>query len=82
MATALVVPQQQAINTDTGDWTRIHGRDRCPRCRGLMVAEWCEDLSDYSAQRCVQCGELIDPVIMLNRRHTAADSRQVSNRRV
>jgi len=33
-----------------------------------MVAEWCQDLSNYSAQRCVQCGELIDPVILENRR--------------
>jgi hypothetical protein len=67
MGTALVAPQQHSIKAETGDWPRIHRRDRCPRCSGLMVAEWCEDLSDYSAQRCVQCGELIDPVIMLNR---------------
>jgi hypothetical protein len=67
MGTALVAPQQDSIKAETGDWSRIHRRDRCPRCSGLMVAEWCEDLSDYSAQRCVQCGELIDPVIMLNR---------------
>ena len=33
-----------------------------------MVAEWCQDLSDYSGQRCVQCGELIDPVFLQNRR--------------
>jgi hypothetical protein len=32
-----------------------------------MVAEWCEDLSDYRVQRCVQCGEVIDPVILSNR---------------
>jgi hypothetical protein len=32
-----------------------------------MVAEWCEDLSGYTAQRCVQCGEVIDPVILHNR---------------
>ncbi len=82
MATVLVVPQRQSFSTDSGDWTRIHGGDRCPRCSGLMVAEWCEDLSNYSAQRCVQCGELIDPVIMVNRRHEAADSRPVSCRRV
>jgi hypothetical protein len=33
-----------------------------------MVDEWCQDLSDYRAQRCVQCGEMIDPVILQNRR--------------
>jgi hypothetical protein len=33
-----------------------------------MVAEWCEDLSSYTGQRCVQCGEVIDPIILQNRR--------------
>jgi hypothetical protein len=32
-----------------------------------MVDEWSQDLSDYRAQRCVQCGEMIDPVILHNR---------------
>lgn len=68
MGTALVVPRQLSIEAGAGSWSRIHRTDRCPRCSGLMVAEWCEDLSDYSSQRCVQCGELIDPVIMQNRR--------------
>jgi len=81
MGTALIAPQQQSMQTETGEWSRIERTDRCPRCSGLMVAEWCEDRSDYSAQRCVQCGELIDPVIMLNRRHKATDSRPVSSRR-
>jgi hypothetical protein len=61
MGTALAVTQQQSNETAT------HSEDRCPRCSGLMVAEWCEDLSDYRAQRCVQCGEVIDPVILRNR---------------
>ena len=65
MDPALVDPRQESI--EVGSWSRIGRADRCPRCSGLMVAEWCEDLSDYSGQRCVQCGELIDPVIMLNR---------------
>ena len=66
MDPALVVLRQQSI--EVGSWSRIERTDRCPRCSGLMVAEWCEDLSDYSSQRCVQCGELIDPVIIQNRR--------------
>ena len=68
MGTVLIAPQQQLMKAETGDWSRIDRTDRCPRCSGLMVAEWCEDLSDYIAQRCVQCGELIDPVILQNRR--------------
>ena len=67
METALVVTQQQSIEAQAQSWARIHSTDRCPRCSGLMVAEWCEDLSDYTAQRCVQCGENVDPVILRNR---------------
>ena len=67
MDTALAVTQQQSIELADPRWARIHDTDRCPRCSGLMVAEWCQDLSDYRAQRCVQCGEVIDPVILQNR---------------
>jgi hypothetical protein len=67
MGTALAGTQQQSIEGTARSLTRIHSTDRCPRCSGLMVAEWCEDLSDYTAQRCVQCGENVDPVILRNR---------------
>ena len=67
MGTALAVTQQQSIDAAPRSWVRTHRADRCPRCSGLMVAEWCEDLSDYTAQRCVQCGEIVDPVILRNR---------------
>lgn len=80
MGMTLVVPRQQLI--EVGSWSRIHRTERCPRCSGLMVAEWCEDLSDYSGQRCVQCGEMIDPVIMQNRRCGTAEQRTDYNRRV
>ena len=45
----------------------------CARCGGMMVGETCMDIfSDYEdfqfkAQHCIQCGELIDPFILLNR---------------
>ena len=67
MGTALAVTQQQSIEATAQSWARIHSEDRCPRCSGLMVAEWCLDLSDHAAQRCVQCGEIVDPVILRNR---------------
>ena len=67
MATALAVTPQQSIELTDPRWARIHNTDRRPRCSGLMVTEWCQDLSDYRAQRCVQCGEVIDPVILQNR---------------
>ena len=46
----------------------------CPRCRGLMVGEFCMDLLngvgglEVLASRCVLCGEVVDPVILENRR--------------
>jgi hypothetical protein len=52
----------------------LAGEARCWRCRGLMVIESCVDLAgdagqlDCLTQRCVQCGEVIDPVILQNRR--------------
>ena len=67
MGTARAMTLQQSIEVATRNWTSIHNTDRCPRCSGLMVDEWGQDLSDHRAQRCVQCGEMIDPVILRNR---------------
>ena len=45
----------------------------CTRCGGLMVTDFCMDLlfcigeTEFSAKRCVQCGEIVDPVILSNR---------------
>lgn len=47
------------------------GRVGCERCGGLMVGEVCMDLSNSElkcvASRCVQCGEVVDAVILANR---------------
>ena len=67
METARAMTLQQSIEVATRNWASIHNTGRCPRCSGLMVDEWGQDLSDYGAQRCVQCGEMIDPVILHNR---------------
>jgi hypothetical protein len=46
----------------------------CVRCGGLMVGEFCMDLLSSSGElevetlRCVQCGDVVDPVILQNRR--------------
>jgi uncharacterized Zn finger protein len=85
MGTALAVTQQQSIEAAALSRSRIHSTDRCPRCSGLMVAEWCEDLSDYTTQRCVQCGEVSDPVILQNRRQfgiTIGQARRESTQRM
>ena len=68
MGTVLAVTQQQSIEAATRSRSRIHSTDRFPRCSGLMIAEWRQDLPGNTAQRCVQCGEVIDPVILQNRR--------------
>ena len=45
----------------------------CVRCGGLLVIDHCMDLMDgtgrlvFAALRCVQCGDVIDPVILRNR---------------
>ena len=67
METAREMTLQQSIEGTTLNWASMHSAGRCPRCSGLMVDEWSQDLSDYRAQRCVQCGEMIDPVILHNR---------------
>ena len=47
---------------------------RCPRCNGLMVGEQgfaaTIDAGEVTVclRRCVQCGEIVDPVILQNRR--------------
>lgn len=76
MGTALAVTQQQSIEATGRGWTKTHSSDRCPRCNGLMVAEGCEDVSDHTAHRCVQCGEIIDPVILQNRQQVGLTSGQ------
>ncbi|TKB64506.1 MAG: hypothetical protein E8D48_02395 [Nitrospira sp.] len=51
----------------------LAGSIRCPRCMGLMVVEEAFDSiagggqADSLVRRCVQCGEVVDPVILQNR---------------
>ncbi len=46
----------------------------CPRCHGMMVSVNLDDIDGPTHQepligwRCLQCGEVLDPVIMGNRR--------------
>lgn len=50
----------------------------CVRCGGFLVSNHCLDLESSWGDRwcrtlrCVQCGELIDPVILHNRRRSIA----------
>jgi ribosomal protein S27AE len=57
-------------------------QSHCSRCGGTMIEETCMDIfSDYEdfqfqAKHCIQCGDVIDPFILLNRllKNQAGDS--------
>ena len=74
MATTIQFPKKEnPKKTAAAEWEKLVSTARCWRCGGLMVIEHCSDLLDdtghinFAAQRCVQCGELVDPVILMNR---------------
>lgn len=47
---------------------RVGRRVRCPRCSGAMVYERFQDMVDlFYAWRCLNCGEIVDPVVARNR---------------
>lgn len=57
----------------------------CARCGGLMVSQFCIDLLNSAGEleietlRCVQCGDVVDPVILHNRlRQQEAMSAKIS----
>jgi hypothetical protein len=68
MASIMDLTRDRSIAVRNWSSPVIHSTDRCPRCGGLMVNEWGADLVGNAGQRCVVCGELIDPVILENRR--------------
>jgi hypothetical protein len=47
----------------------FHDTAVCSRCRGFIVVEPCYD---FRVQRCVQCGDRVDPVILRNRQQGSA----------
>ncbi len=52
----------------------------CPRCQGLMVREYFMnsiDVSDLwgSGWRCINCGVIVDPVIISNQKHPNPNER-------
>ena len=67
----LPLTSRETVPTTTG--MLISSKDDCARCRGLLVADDSMDVHDdtgqvtFHAQRCVQCGEVVDPVILQNR---------------
>ncbi|HKO30211.1 MAG TPA: hypothetical protein VJU54_03670 [Nitrospiraceae bacterium] len=68
MATVIGLVEDNLITAKDWNSARVHHTNRCPRCGGLMVHEWGADPMENAGQRCVQCGELVDSVILENRR--------------
>lgn len=66
--TATMSPLSNSIHVPTS-----HPSSACRRCGGMLVNEQCVDLAGseggarFWATRCVQCGDLLDPVILRNR---------------
>ncbi len=73
---AMVVAERARGNQsqDQAASSAVHPESTCSRCGGLMVSDFCMDLLnstgelEFAAKRCVQCGEVVDPVIQRNRR--------------
>jgi hypothetical protein len=55
----------------------------CTRCGGLLVEERCMDIGEslggywFMAMRCVQCGDIIDEVILRNRYAQVVSAQEV-----
>jgi len=51
--------------------TLTHKPEGCRRCGGFMYREPVVDLveneMEFMAARCLQCGDVVDPVILINR---------------
>ncbi len=70
----------KTVETSVGEQARAqvdHEHD-CTRCGGLLVIDHCFDVLgdtgeiDCNVFRCIQCGDLVDPVILRNRNHPPA----------
>ena len=63
----------QSLPTPTEKVVDPRHADTCTRCGGFMVSHWCMNVNydaggmEILTKRCLQCGEVIDPVILENR---------------
>ena len=70
--------QTHCERSNAVETTLHHDQTSCGRCGGLLVREVCMDLFnptgelEVHARRCVQCGAIVDPVILANRALLAA----------
>lgn len=73
MDTEFTLRTETAEGSARACFPAFHRGTACTRCGGLMVGEYCLELPngtgelEFLAARCVQCGEVVDPVILANR---------------
>ena len=73
MATKHAVQHHETRSESRVEFLNFGHESHCTRCGGFMVPDFCTDLLngsgslDCSIRRCVQCGDIVDPVIRLNR---------------
>ena len=73
MKTSAAVKERAEHRQTHQEFSTLLGSSICGRCAGLLVPDFCTDLFngtgefDGAITRCVQCGEVVDPVIQRNR---------------
>lgn len=66
--------EQPAPMPPTESEPTVVRRAPCPRCHGFLIPVWYEDWGKTTSTQtahawsCVQCGAMIDPIIVANRR--------------
>ena len=77
-------PAKELKDTEPTRWKEGVSPVQCVRCGGLLVAEPCTDFWDdagnLAVRRCVQCGELVDQVILQNRQRRPTGELPTSRR--
>ena len=87
MARALAERTTKEQLRSQATFSAVQHESTCTRCGGLMVHDFCLDVltsigeSKFDAKRCVQCGEVVDPIILQNR-GTRQEPMTVSSARV
>ena len=72
-ATTNTLQRQAGQIEGRAEFSSFSQESNCTRCGGLLVRDFCTDLLsgkdglDCPTQRCVQCGDVVDPVIRWNR---------------
>jgi len=84
MAMRLGCPAKDLKDAETTSWKEGVSPVTCLRCGGLLVAEpgtdfW-DDAGNLAVRRCVQCGELVDQVILQNRQRRPTSELPTSRR--